>query len=53
MVSKCAPVNVAVRWLAKRAEIEQQEMTLLAAADARMSEPGHRRQQLWKAAGQR
>ena len=39
--------------LAKRAEIEQQDMTLLAAADARMSVPGHRRQQVWKAAGQR
>jgi error-prone DNA polymerase len=39
--------------LAKRAEIEQHEMTLLAAADALMSLAGHRRQQVWEAAGQR
>ena len=39
--------------LAKRAEVEQHEMTLLAAADALMSLAGHRRQQVWEAAGQR
>ena len=39
--------------LARRAEIEQHEMTLLAAADALMSLAGHRRQQVWEAAGQR
>jgi error-prone DNA polymerase len=39
--------------LAKRADIEQHEMTLLAAADALMSLAGHRRQQVWEAAGQR
>ena len=42
-----------VEDLAKRAEIEQHEMTLLAAADALMSLAGHRRQQVWEAAGQR
>ena len=39
--------------LARRAEVEQHEMTLLAAADALMSLAGHRRQQVWEAAGQR
>ncbi len=39
--------------LAKRAGIEQHEMTQLAAADALMSLAGHRRQQVWEAAGQR
>ncbi len=39
--------------LARRAEIDQHEMTLLAAADALMSLAGHRRQQVWEAAGQR
>jgi error-prone DNA polymerase len=39
--------------LAKRADVEQHEMTLLAAADALMSLAGHRRQQVWEAAGQR
>jgi error-prone DNA polymerase len=39
--------------LAKRAEIEQHEMSSLAAADALMSLAGHRRQQVWEAAGQR
>lgn len=39
--------------LARRAELNQQEMTLLAAADALMSLSGHRRQQVWDAAAQR
>ena len=39
--------------LARRAEVDQHEMTLLAAADALMSLAGHRRQQVWEAAGQR
>jgi error-prone DNA polymerase len=35
--------------LARRASLEQHEMTLLAAADALMSLSGHRRQQVWEA----
>lgn len=37
--------------LAMRAGLEQQEMKLLAAADALLSLSGHRRQQVWDAAG--
>lgn len=37
--------------LAKRAGLEQHEMKLLAAADALLSLSGHRRQQVWDAAG--
>jgi error-prone DNA polymerase len=37
--------------LARRAEVEQHEMRLLAGADALMSLSGHRRQQVWDAAG--
>jgi error-prone DNA polymerase len=36
--------------LARRAGLEQHEMTLLAGADALMSLSGHRRQQVWEAA---
>jgi error-prone DNA polymerase len=36
--------------LARRAELEQHEMRLLAGADALMSLSGHRRQQVWEAA---
>ena len=39
--------------LARRAGLEQQEMTLLAGADALMSLAGHRRQQVWEAAALR
>ena len=39
--------------LARRAGLEQHEMTLLAAADALMSLAGHRRQQVWEAAALR
>ena len=39
--------------LARRAELEQHEMKLLAAADALMSLSGHRRQQVWDAAALR
>ena len=37
--------------LARRALLEQHEMKLLAASDALMSLAGHRRQQVWEAAG--
>ncbi|HRH85550.1 MAG TPA: error-prone DNA polymerase [Rubrivivax sp.] len=37
--------------LARRARLEQHEMTQLASADALMSLAGHRRQQVWEAAG--
>lgn len=39
--------------LARRAELEQHEMKLLAAADALMSLSGHRRQQVWDASALR
>ena len=39
--------------LARRACLEQHEMTQLASADALMSLAGHRRQQVWEAAGLR
>ncbi|MBP8101307.1 MAG: error-prone DNA polymerase [Burkholderiaceae bacterium] len=39
--------------LARRAGLEQHEMTLLAGADALMSLAGHRRQQVWEAAALR
>src|SRR5262249_5188313 len=39
--------------LARRAGLDQHEMTLLAGADALMSLSGHRRQQVWDAAGLR
>ncbi len=39
--------------LARRANLEQHEMKLLAAADALMSLSGHRRQQVWDAAALR
>ncbi|MBS0340664.1 MAG: error-prone DNA polymerase, partial [Proteobacteria bacterium] len=39
--------------LARRAELEQHEMQLLAGADALMSLAGHRRQQVWHAAALR
>ena len=39
--------------LARRAQLEQHEMTLLASADALMSLAGHRRQQVWEAAALR
>jgi error-prone DNA polymerase len=39
--------------LARRAELEEHEMRLLAGADALMSLSGHRRQQVWEAAGLR
>ena len=39
--------------LARRARLEQHEMTQLASADALMSLAGHRRQQVWEAAGLR
>ena len=39
--------------LARRAGLEQNEMTLLAGADALMSLAGHRRQQVWEAAALR
>ena len=39
--------------MARRAGLEQHEMTLLAAADALMSLAGHRRQQVWEAAALR
>ncbi|HRO60817.1 MAG TPA: error-prone DNA polymerase [Burkholderiaceae bacterium] len=39
--------------LARRAELEQHEMTLLAGADALMSLSGHRRQQVWDASALR
>ena len=39
--------------LARRAGLEQHEMTLLASADALMSLAGHRRQQVWEAAALR
>ncbi|MEY2685838.1 MAG: error-prone polymerase DnaE, partial [Pseudomonadota bacterium] len=39
--------------LARRAGLEQHEMTLLAGADALMSLSGHRRQQVWEAAALR
>ncbi len=39
--------------LARRAGLEQHEMRLLAAGDALMSLSGHRRQQVWDAAGLR
>jgi error-prone DNA polymerase len=39
--------------LARRAQLEQHEMKLLAAADALMSLSGHRRQQVWDAAALR
>lgn len=39
--------------LARRAGLEQHEMTLLAGADALMSLSGHRRQQVWDASGLR
>lgn len=39
--------------LARRAGLEQHEMTLLAAANALMSLSGHRRQQVWEAAALR
>ena len=39
--------------LARRAGLEQHEMTLLAGADALMSLSGHRRQQVWDAAALR
>jgi len=39
--------------LARRAGLEQHEMTLLAGADALMSLAGHRRQQVWEASGLR
>ena len=37
--------------LAKRAELEQHDMELLAGADALLSLSGHRRQQVWDASG--
>ena len=39
--------------LARRAELEQHEMRLLAGADALLSLSGHRRQQVWDASGLR
>ncbi|KQP22123.1 error-prone DNA polymerase [Pseudorhodoferax sp. Leaf267] len=39
--------------LARRAELEQHEMQLLAGADALMSLAGHRRQQVWQASALR
>ena len=39
--------------LARRASLEQREMTLLAGADALMSLSGHRRQQVWDASALR
>ena len=39
--------------LARRSNLEQHEMTLLAAADALMSLSGHRRQQVWEASALR
>ena len=39
--------------LARRAELEQHEMGLLAGADALLSLSGHRRQQVWDASGLR
>lgn len=39
--------------LARRAELEQHEMRLLAGADALMSLSGHRRQQVWEASALR
>ena len=39
--------------LARRAELEQHEMRLLAGADALLSLSGHRRQQVWEASGLR
>ena len=39
--------------LARRAELGQHEMTLLAGADELMSLAGHRRQQVWEAAALR
>jgi len=39
--------------LARRAELEQHEMQLLAGADALMSLSGHRRQQVWQASALR
>lgn len=39
--------------LARRAELDQHDMNVLAAADALISLSGHRRQQVWDAAGQR
>jgi error-prone DNA polymerase len=39
--------------LARRAQLEQRDMTLLASADALMSLAGHRRQQVWEASALR
>ncbi len=47
-----APFNGA-QDLARRAGLEQHEMTILAGADALMSLAGHRRQQVWEAAALR
>ena len=47
-----APFDVADD-LARRAELEQHEMRLLAGADALMSLPGYRRQQVWDASALR
>ncbi|BAL95149.1 error-prone DNA polymerase [Rubrivivax gelatinosus] len=49
---KAAPFTSA-EDLARRAGLEQHEMTLLAGADALMSLAGHRRQQVWEAAALR